>query len=175
MLYNATSRYVFTILCALHSEDGRWSLYVLDMEKGIWHRQDDSHALAFAELDGEMYMLLANGLLYALNGAAGEEEQGNISWYAETAVMGYETPDHHYISRLLLRMRLGKNTDCALSIQYDSDGVWHGKGTVHGNGQVKTYLLPVLPRRCGHLQLRLEGAGDIQLYGIARVMTAGRE
>ena len=155
--------------------DGPWSLYVLDAEHGVWHRQDDSHALAFAELNGEMYMLLANGLLCALNGTAGETEPGDVTWFAETAVMDYAYPDHQYMNRFLLRMKLDRNAECSVFIQYDSDGLWHFKGTVQGTDRLKTYLLPVIPRRCEHFRLRMEGRGNVQLYGMAREWTMGRE
>ena len=161
-------------LSARHG-DGSWSLYALDGEHGVWHRQDDSHALAFAELNGEMYMLLANGLLCALNGTAGETEPGDVTWYAETAVMGYEYPDRRYMNRFLLRMKLGRNAECSVFVQYDSDGLWHFKGTVQGADRLKTYLLPVIPRRCEHFRVRMEGRGEVQLYGMAREWTMGRE
>ncbi|MBR3019572.1 MAG: hypothetical protein IKH57_21250 [Clostridia bacterium] len=156
-------------------EGGQWSLYVFDTERLNWHRQDDAHALAFAALNGETYMLLENGLLWALNGMAGTEEAGDLTWYAETAPMGYEHPDHKYISRFLLRMKLGADAECHILIQYDSDGIWNYKGTMHGNGKVDTYLVPIVPRRCGHASIRIQGTGDIQLYGVAREMALGRE
>lgn len=156
-------------------EAGNYSLYTLNVERGAWHRQDDTHALAFAELNGEMYMLTSTGQLFSLNGTEGELEEEDVTWYAETAVMGYEYPDHKYLSRFLLRMKLGKTADCELSVQYDSDGIWHSKGTVRGKGKVKTYLLPIIPRRCEHMQVRLSGHGDMQLYGMARELAIGSD
>ena len=167
----AGGRYYLSVKC----RDGQWDLYVLDLERGVWHRQDDSHAFSFTELNGEMYMLLANGLLYALNGTEGEEEPEDVTWYAETAVMGYEYPDHKYLSRFLLRMRLGAKAECRVYVQYDSDGLWLFKGTIRGEDRVKTYLLPVIPRRCEHLKVRFEGHGFMQLYGMARELAIGRE
>ena len=156
-------------------ETGGWSLYVLDAERGIWHRQDDARAVAFAELNGEIYMLHANGELYALNGTAGSTEPGDLTWYAESGVMGYEYPDHQYLSRFVLRMQLGDGAECRLYIQYDSDGIWHSKGVLQGKGKVKTYLAPIVPRRCEQMQLRIEGQGDMALYGIAREMALGSD
>lgn len=156
-------------------EDGQWDLYVLSTERGIWHRQDDSRAIAFAALDGEIYMLQSKGLLWALNGTKGEKEQEDVTWWAETAVIGYEYPDHQYLSRFLLRMKLEEGAACTLSVQYDSDGVWHKKGAIQGTGRVKTYLLPIVPRRCEHMQVRIEGHGGMRLYGVARELAIGRE
>lgn len=150
--------------------DGEWDLYTLDMERGIWHREDDSRALAFAALDGDMYMLLKNGLLWKLGGGA-----ETFTWYAETAEMGYEYPEHKYLSRVLVRMKLGEKTDCDISIQYDGDGIWRHKGRIEGTGKVHTYLLPVIPRRCDRLRIRIEGHGEAQIYGIARELAAGSD
>ena len=156
-------------------QDGQWDLYVLDTERGIWHRQDESHVLSFAELNGELYALMSNGLLYAMNGREGEKEPEEVTWYAETAAMGYEYPDHKYLSRFLLSMKLGVKAECRVYLQYDSDGLWRHKGTIRGANKVKTYLLPVIPRRCEHVKVRFEGHGEMQLYGMARELAIGRE
>ena len=155
-------------------ESGDWSLYAFDTERRLWHRQDDSRALAFAEMDGEAYMLLANGLLYSLSGAAGEPEAGDVTWFAETAEMGYEYPDHKYLSRFLLRLKMDETATCSVSIQYDSSGIWEPKGSIQGQGRVKIFLLPIVPRRCEHLKLRMEGHGTMSLYGIARELAMGK-
>ena len=152
---------------------GGWSLYVLDTGKGIWHRQDDAHALAFAPLNGEMYMLCQNGTLYALNGTMGTSEPDEVIWYAETAEMGYEYPEHQYLSRFLLRMKLDKNAECRFLVQYDSDGIWLERGTLCGNGKTNLLLMPIVPRRCQHMKVRLEGSGGMQLFGMARVLCEG--
>ena len=156
-------------------QDGQWDLYVLDTERGVWHRQDESHVLSFAELNGELYALMSNGLLYAMNGSEGEKEPEEVTWYAEMAAMGYEYPDHKYLSRFLLRMKLGVKAECRVYLQYDSDGLWRHKGTIRGSDKVKMYLLPVIPRRCEHVKVRFEGHGDMQLYGMARELAIGRE
>lgn len=152
---------------------GGWSLYVLDTDKGIWHRQDDAHALAFAPLNGEMYMLCQNGTLYALDGMAGTPEPDEVTWYAETAEMGYDYPGHQYLSRFLLRMKLDSDAECRFLVQYDSDGVWLERGALRGNGRTNLLQMPIVPRRCQHMKIRLEGSGGMRLYGIARVLSAG--
>ena len=89
--------------------------------------------------------------------------------------MGYEYPDHQYLGRFVLRMRLGETAACRLMIQYDSDGIWRDKGILQGKGRVKTYLAPIVPRRCEHMQIRIEGHGDMTLYGIAREIVMGSD
>ena len=156
-------------------EDGQYSLYTFNLERQQWHRQDDSHAIAFAALDGEMYMLKAGGQVIALNGKAGTLEAGNIVWFAETAPMGYEYPEHKYLSRFVIRIRLGEHATCQIKAQYDGDGIWHDKGTLHGKNKVRTYTVPIVPRRCDFMKVRLEGRGDMRLYGLARELTIGSD
>jgi hypothetical protein len=45
-------------------------------------------------------------------------------------------------------------------------------GTVRGS-RVQSFLIPVIPRRCDHLQVRISGEGDCRIYQISREMEAG--
>ena len=152
-----------------------WNLFVFDTERRIWHRQDSSHALAFVELSGEMYMLLTNGALYALNGTQGTQEQEDVAWFAETSDMGYDSPDNLYNGRFVVRARAAENTACRLFIQYDGDGAWQPLGVIQGDGKVRSHVLPLIPRRADTMKLRIEGEGDFSLYSIAREIGQGSD
>ncbi len=154
---------------------GTYSLYVLDTARGLWHREDESQALGFAAMNGEIYMLCADGNLYALNGTAGTLEGAGIQWQADTAMIGFEYPDHKYLGRYTLRIQLETGASCEVFLQYDSDGVWRSKGVLFATGRVKTCLLPIVPRRCEHMQIRIRGQGGMKLYGIARTLYMGSD
>ena len=87
--------------------------------------------------------------------------------------MGYDYPGHQYLSRFLLRMKLDSDAECRFLVQYDSDGVWLERGALRGNGRTNLLQMPIVPRRCQHMKIRLEGSGGMRLYGIARVLSAG--
>ena len=89
--------------------------------------------------------------------------------------MGYELSNHKYISRFVIRLKLTGNAWCRLQIQYDGDGAWHQKGSMAGQGKTRTYVLPVVPRRCDTMKIRLEGQGDVQIYTISRIIEAGAD
>ena len=98
--------------------------------------------------------------------------EGPVRWQADTGVMGYNTVEQKYVSRFLLRMRLGEGASVDAYIRYDSSGDWHHAG--HGEGVgMGTFLLPVRPRRCDHFEVRLCGTGDVWLYSFARVFEKG--
>ena len=37
----------------------------------------------------------------------------------------------------------------------------------------RTLLMPVYPRRCDHLRMKISGTGEIKVHSITRVLTGG--
>jgi hypothetical protein len=56
--------------------------------------------------------------------------------------------------------------------QYDSDGEWHKDGDMWGK-KTATYNIPVMPRRCDHVQLKLKGTGLVRIISIGRTYKDG--
>jgi len=59
-------------------------------------------------------------------------------------------------------------------LEYDSDGVWIPAGTVQMS-RTGTATLPIRPRRCDHMRLRLSGTGNIRIYSIAKILEVGSD
>ncbi len=57
---------------------------------------------------------------------------------------------------------------------YDSSGAWGRQGRIKMKG-TRTVTLPIRPRRCDHLRMKIEGRGEIRLYSIARILTIGSD
>jgi hypothetical protein len=66
-------------------------------------------------------------------------------------------------------MQITNGARAKLEIQYDQDGTWHDMGEIRGQN-TKTFLLPVIPRRCDHLQVRISGKGRCRIYSISRIL-----
>ena len=61
-------------------------------------------------------------------------------------------------------------------VQYDSDGVWRSAGGVTAaKAMTDACLFPVRPHRCDHLQLRLVGRGEAQLFALSRILEVGSD
>lgn len=152
---------------------GAWHLFVYDAKRDIWHREDATHALAFANVRGDFLLIDAQTKrLVSVTGRSGTSE-ADVSWTATSGIMGYEYPDAKYISRFNIRAKLGDGATLRLEIEYDSDGTWHDAGTYAGTGLTGTVTIPAHPRRCDHMRLRLSGTGEIKLYAIARILEQG--
>ena len=59
-------------------------------------------------------------------------------------------------------------------IQYDSSGKWEHKLHIKGKG-LKTFLAPIIPRRCDHLKLKMIGKGEMRMYSLAKVYEQGSD
>ena len=151
-----------------------WNLFVYDLGKGLWYREDGLHALCFARCGDSLLCIDARtGKLWDLQGAAGEQETP-ISWLAETGVQSYETPDRKCLTRFDFKLQLARGGWMKVFLNYDSGEDWLPAGEIEGRG-LETVLLPVRPRRCDHLRLRLEGEGELRLFSITRKLRKGSD
>ena len=154
-------------------EGDQYSLYVYDAVNGVWHREDNTQAVAFAEHEGDLFCLTKEGQLFAVNGTQGDVEKP-FAWHAESGVLGYEYEQQKTLARYNIRAEVAAGAWCMLEIEYDSNGVWLNGGMIRGeSNKTRTYLLPVRPRRCDHYRLRLRGLGDVKIYSIFRHMADG--
>ena len=154
---------------------GETELLVYDTQKRLWHRQDDTAAVAFARWNGEMTVLCSDGRLLDTSGTLGTAETG-FSWSAESGDLGLYTPEHKYLSRLELRLKTAAGSTVKAYVCYDGDGVWEQVGGVSGEvGQTRGAVLQVRPRRCGHLRLKLAGDGPCRVYSAAAVYEKGSD
>ena len=152
----------------------KWHLFVYDTQRGVWHHEDYTHATGFAAWGDEIFYINGSmNRIMAENGTEGALEE-IVRWRAVSGLIGYELVDHQYISRFNFRMKLGKGAKCALAIEYDSDGRWIDQGVIYGHG-TDSFVIPVIPQRCDHFRIRLDGEGDIKIYSIAKMIEQGSD
>lgn len=159
---------------SMRDADGAWHLFVYDTALGLWTREDSLHVRHFAAVDGELYALDAEtGDLLALLGSVGQPEE-SLPWMAQTGPLPSLSADRKYVSRYSLSLRMPKGSRLEIFLRYDSAGEWESAGTVELSG-AGTVTVPIRPRRCDHVQLRLKGQGDFKLYALTRVLEIGSE
>jgi hypothetical protein len=140
----------------------------------MWHREDELHAKDFCSHRGELYFIdLADNKIKSVLGS-GTPEEGEIEWMAETGIIGTDMPDKKYVSRVLLRLMLSIRSTVHIFVQYDSVGEWEYVTMVTGT-VLKTFSVPIKPRRCDHFRLRFVGKGDAKLYSITKTIEQGSD
>lgn len=150
-----------------------WHLFTFDTKRGLWLQEDDLHAVAFAKHGDELYCITAENTLLAMQGTTGELEP-YVKWEAETGLMYYQYPDRKYVSRYNLRLFMEEGAEIDVFLMYDSSGEWVRQGRIRMKG-TKTVTLPIRPRRCDHLRMKIVGKGEFRLYSIARILTIGSD
>ncbi len=149
---------------SMRDEAGGWHLFAYDTRYGLWHREDGAHALGFACLAGDMYMLLANGALYALKGTA-----ERFMWHVQTGELIQSA--HARPQKLVLRFEMELGASLRVLFSYDG-GAFLDAGYVSA-ARKRPVVLPLRLRRCDSLRLRLEGEGAVTLHALTLMLEEG--
>ena len=148
---------------------GTWNLFVYDASKGMWHKEDNLKADAFCSCRGEMYAISGNQII-TMQGSA----EKTVKWMAQTGPIGTDSPDMKYISKLTIRMSMELGTRVRFLVQYDSIGGWDHICTLTGKN-LRSFSVPIQPRRCDHFRLRIEGEGEARIYSITKTIEQGSD
>lgn len=155
--------------------EGAWHLFVCDTLKGMWHREDDTEAAEFCNCRGELYYIdRADNQIKAVKGT-GVKEVRPIKWSATTGVIGTDSPDKKYISRIDVRMKLAIGARVSFYAEYDSSGEYEHLFTTPPGQNLRSFAVPIRPLRCDHLRLRIIGEGDAKIYSICKTIEWGSD
>ena len=170
-------------LSAQDSKDA-WHLFLYDTQRGMWHEEDDTHVIAFAYSEGNLYYLNDAGEIW-ITGTPQDppesEAEEDFAWFAEFADYTDESANKKGVSKIQIRMELEEGASCTVKLRFDSTGEW----TVPNQGKIdyiadetdakRSYTLAIIPRRADHYRLRLEGTGGCRIYSIAIEYYEGSE
>ena len=156
-----------------------WHFFCYDVRKGLWMHENNLHAEMFARVDDSLFVQYQNKLL-DINGAQGVLED-DFEWEATSGIMYYEqnvrgkgaTPVR-YLSHYNIRLNMAHNSTMCIDFEYDSSGIWTHYSDIK-LPTTGTATIPVRPRRCDHLRMRLRGKGEMKIYSIARILEQGSD
>lgn len=69
---------------------------------------------------------------------------------------------------------MGVGTRVYVSAEYDSSGVWEQIAVIVGS-KLGTFTIPIRPKRCDHLRLRIEGDDEVKIYSISKTIEQGSD
>lgn len=158
---------------SMQSADG-YSLFAYDTAKGMWHKEDNIQVADICSYMSEIYAIdpKENRIVTLLG--SGNKEADRVPWMVETGLIGMSMPDMKYISKLLIRMSLEYGSRVDVRIQYDSIGEWEQVCNMEVTS-LRSFYVPVRPRRCDHFRLRIEGKGDGRIYSITKTIEQGSD
>lgn len=150
---------------------GSYHLFVYDIAKGLWHKEDNLHADCFCSCRGELYAIDHDSRkIITMSGNDGEE----VEWMVQTGEIGISSPDMKYISRLTVRLMLEPEAQVAFYVKYDFNDDWEYQFTLTGNS-LRSFSIPIRPKRCDNMKLRIEGVGVAKIYSVTKTIEEGSE
>ena len=159
---------------SMKDQADEYHLFVLDAARGFWHKEDNLQVDAFCSNRGELYFIEHGvGKIQTMFGS-GKVDSRPIEWMAETGLIGTDSPDKKYVSRINVRMSLAVGTRVSVYLQYDSNGAWERVLTMNGVS-LRSFVMPIRPKRCDHLRMRIVGTGEANIYSIAKTVEEGSD
>ena len=155
---------------SLKDAEGNWGLYVYDLKKGLWHKEDGLHALFMAYGAGELYYIDEAGNLAAIAGNRKEL----IEWELESGDMLEGSVEYKYLRRLLFNLMLEPGSEVDVFLQCDGQEEFKKKNTFTAKNY-RTQTLCVIPERCQRYRFRLEGKGPAKLIAIGKYIGYGSD
>lgn len=165
---------------SMKDEDGESHLFVYDTKKGMWHREDNTEVIEFCNCRGELYYIepcptdVRSGTQIKTVRGTGITDTSPVKWEAVTGIIGTDSPDKKYISRMDVRLSLNVGTKVIIYAEYDSSGVWEHIQTIDGT-TLRTVAVSVRPKRCDHLRLKIAGSGDVKIFSICKNISQGSD
>ena len=159
---------------SMSDASGDYHLFVYDTQRKMWHREDGTRASDFCAFGGELYYVdYATHRIMTVRGTGVREEEP-IRWSAVTGVIGTDSPDKKYISRMDVRLKLDVGARVTFFAEYDSSGEYEYLFAMTGKN-LQSFSIPIRPKRCDHLRLRIVGVGDAKIFSICKTVEKGSD
>ena len=84
-----------------------------------------------------------------------------------------ELPDHKYIGKIQLYLELDTGAEATVALRRDG-GEWEKVQELSGGDQ-RRFTLPIYPRRCDRMEIRLTGVGHVRLINWNKCIGYGSE
>lgn len=165
---------------SMADNSGEYHLFVFDTMKGMWHREDNTRAICFCNFQNDLFYIDRETIrdidvekIMSIKGT-GTPETAPIKWEAVTGVIGTDSPDKKYVSRMDVRMLLKVGSTVTFLAEYDSCGEWEYLFTMQGTS-LQSFAVPIKPKRCDHFRLKIIGNGEAKIFSICKTIEQGSD
>lgn len=148
-----------------------WGMYVYDVLKNIWLREDNTHAYDMTFYDGYVYFVDGSGALYKVDRTAGRED---IEWSVTFCPFNETVNEKKGYSKFHLRIDMSAGAWIMVDVKTDMDTQWREVYKTH-NEKARTISVPIIPTRCDSVTVRLRGKGECTVKAFIREFTTGSD
>ena len=152
-------------------DEGGWHVFVYDVQRNLWVREDDTHCVDMAFHDGYVYFLTADGRLLRVDG---NEDKSDVEWSVTLCPFTETVNERKGYSKYHLRLDMSEGSWITVEQKRDIDTEWHEIYTAHSD-RARTMSIPVLPARCDSVEIRISGKGACLLRTFVREFFTGSD
>ena len=152
--------------------DGKYYLFVYDVEKRLWLLEDNTHASDFAFIDNRLvYCDKDSGDIKSVIGEGEDAETDPIEWYALFGEYDEYSENKKVYSKIQMRLKMEENSTLGVWISIDG-GVWESIYRLDTHTK-RTVEMPIVPRRCDKFAILLTGKGYTKIESMVRCVREG--
>ena len=151
--------------------NGEWSMYVYDVFKNIWLREDNTHAHDMMFSEGYIYFIDDSG---AVNRIDRTESRADIDWSATFCPFNETINEKKGYSKFHLRLDMAAGAWLMVDVKADTDTQWREVYKTH-NEKARTISVPIIPTRCDSVMVRLRGKGECTVKAFIREFITGSD
>lgn len=152
-------------------EDGSHEVFVLDVEKALWHKEDDKAFRDTCTLDGRMYFIDEDDDKVYVTNPETPTESRLMKWSAVFGPFDEYVEDRKIYSRLSLRFLAKPKAIVKVFIKMDK-GEWETVGE-YAYTETGGETIPIVPRRCDRYSIRIDGIGECEIKSLTRRVRRG--
>ena len=145
--------------------DGDWELVVYDLARGVWHREDDFHAVGFFRYNDGFYGADSENV-YRM-----DAENYATKWYTESKRYDDGTMENRGLNNLYLRIHAREGSKVEVRAK-SGDGDWRLCGSINGPFH-GVHRFPVRFESRDSYQYKISGEGHAEIEAIERVLYSG--
>lgn len=150
----------------------KYVMFVYDRQKGLWHKEDELFVKQFVSDGNNVYFLSDDDKIHTIFGDSSTGKR--FGWFAETGVIGKESPDKKILKKITARVKLPPGSRILFFAEYDSFGGWQYLFSMESR-TMQTFSVPIRINRCDHFRLRIEGTGEAQIHSISKTLQEGSD
>ena len=147
--------------------NGEPELIVFDMERMLWHKEDNTRVRDFCYHNGKvLYINEADGKIYEMDSETPLDNEKDINWMVEFGPFDEFIEEKKVYSRMKSRLKLEEGSTVDIFIKM-GDGEWEKVQHIDDHTE-RSQLVPIVPRRCDKFSIKLEGEGNCRIESLVR-------
>ena len=156
---------------SMMDDHGKWHLFVYDTVRGMWHREDNTHA---------SYMVYGSGNIYYMDEDRGKirsihgDDKERIHWQVTSGMLTEHDLDRKYLQSIKFRVEMDEGALFEVLTRYDEDPMWRTEATTQSRYK-GLHIVEIYPNRYDNMQIMLRGLGHVKVWQMDRVLATGSE